>query len=459
MLLLLNFLPISSLALDQIKIDSEIRPLPGMLDDVVVVNSNSPELVLKEGILLSTFPAEGMSHPEAHLNYPLPKRFDVFAHHVAKGSEEDLRTLYLGIILFNPGKEKVKVDILSGASYLSQPDAPFIPLKPLLENKKGDIYAGPGDRVSDEVLRGQKAGELKKSISLLPGKFEMLLNLPIPVRTLTPHLNGRSSLFRLQTNGTLYAASLAMFAPNDERGNERAPTLAEWISILKEGSLCEPRDKSPSPLGASGNVIYGRVAGVAKGSTWSACLSDPTLVYNPKCDAPPKDPSNEPLLPLPEPGSSLSYPISTIENGTFGTKQIQSAPLLARYPDTAYRANGNYGIEYKIKLPLVNTTANNHRLSISLQNPLKNDNDDKSLSFYSSPPERVHFRGTVQLKYKDETGKPNKEYVHLVARQGEEMPPLLELDFKPGNKRTVELNFIYPADATPPQMLLIKTVN
>ena len=82
----------------------EVRPLPGKLDNVPVFNSNSPELVLKEGILLSTFPADGKQVPEAHLNYPFNGRFDVFAHHVAKAEPpEDLRSLHLGIMLHNPG--------------------------------------------------------------------------------------------------------------------------------------------------------------------------------------------------------------------------------------------------------------------------------------------------------------------------------------------------------------------
>ncbi|MFM8007967.1 MAG: DUF3370 family protein, partial [Dolichospermum sp.] len=47
-----------------------VRPLPGQLDSVPVFNSNSPELVLKEGILLSTFPAAGKKVTSAHLNFP-----------------------------------------------------------------------------------------------------------------------------------------------------------------------------------------------------------------------------------------------------------------------------------------------------------------------------------------------------------------------------------------------------
>ncbi|MCC5619499.1 DUF3370 domain-containing protein, partial [Nostoc sp. CHAB 5836] len=105
----------------------EVRPLPGKLDRVPTFNSNSPELVLKEGILLSTFPPEGKKVPRAHLNFPFRGRFDIFAHHVARAEPaENLRSLYLGIILHNPGSESVKVNIWQGASYLSQPDAPFI---------------------------------------------------------------------------------------------------------------------------------------------------------------------------------------------------------------------------------------------------------------------------------------------------------------------------------------------
>lgn len=36
--------------------NQQVRSLPGSLDNVPVFNSNSPELVLREGILLSTFP-------------------------------------------------------------------------------------------------------------------------------------------------------------------------------------------------------------------------------------------------------------------------------------------------------------------------------------------------------------------------------------------------------------------
>jgi hypothetical protein len=80
-----------------------VRPLSGNLNQIPVFNSNSPEVVAEEGILLSTFPPRGMNHPEAHLDYVLEGRFDLFAHHIAKAqSPSDFRSLYLGVLLYNP---------------------------------------------------------------------------------------------------------------------------------------------------------------------------------------------------------------------------------------------------------------------------------------------------------------------------------------------------------------------
>lgn len=425
-------------AREMVKQEADIRPLPGTLDNIPVFNSNSPELIEKEGILLSLFPPEGMSAPEAHLNYPLNGRFDLFSHHITKGSEEDPKTLYLGFLLKNPTEQKIKITVLSGASYLSQPEAPFIKLKPIESNDDGKVFSGPGDRVTNDVLRNRRQSSIKKSVSIAPGKYVLLLNLPIPVRTLTPHLNGRSTLLRLVSSGPVYTAGLAMFAPNDHDGNERAPTVEEWIALLKNASLAGPRDKAPTPPESKDKIIYGRVSGVAKGSNWTGSV--------------------EPELALPEPGSTIAYPICSLDKGRFGTGQVQSAPILVRYPDTAYQANGNYAVQYTIALPLVNAGEDKQRVAISFENPLKEDTDNAHLSYYVPPPERAHFRGTVLLKYKDECGNMHKDYWHIVANQGEELPPLMELTLKPGDRRTVTISFLYPPDATPPQALTIKTL-
>ncbi|MBH8561322.1 DUF3370 domain-containing protein [Nostoc sp. CENA67] len=423
----------------------EVRPLPGQLDGVSTFNSNSPELVLKEGILLSTFPPDGKKVPTAHLNFPFRGRFDIFAHHIARAEPaEDLRSLYLGIILHNPTAESVKVNILQAASYLSQPDAPFIELPTLTQNILGTVFAGPGDRVMSDVLRGRRQNIFPAQIVIPPGQSQMLLNLPIPVKGLTPPLNGRSTLVRLRSNGTVYAASLAMFARTNADGSERAPTLEEWENLLNNGDLSGPRDKTPTPLEETGKPrIYGRVAGVAAGTQWKALLTDN---------------SQTKYLTIPQPGQAFSYALSTLHGGTLGTGQIQSAPMLVRYPDTAYRAHGNYGIQYSLQLPLYNNTPSLQRVAISIQTPLKEDQLGKpGLRFLSTPARQTFFRGSVRVRYKDDQGQPKTQFVHLVQKRGQSGEPLVLLNMKTGDRRLVEVDLLYPPDATPPQVLTVST--
>ncbi|MBE9050067.1 DUF3370 domain-containing protein [Nostocales cyanobacterium LEGE 11386] len=423
----------------------EVRPLPGKLDTVPVFNSNSPELVLKEGILLSTFPADGKKVPEAHLNYPFRGRFDVFAHHVARAEPpEDLRSLHLGIMLHNPGSEPVTVNVLQAASYLSQPDAPFIQLPAWSQNILGNIFAGPGDRATFDVLRGRRQETFPAQIVIPPGQNQMLLNLPIPVKELTPPLNGRSTLMRLRSSGTVYAASMALFARQNADGSERAPTLAEWQNLLETGELSTPRDRVPTPLDETDKPrIYGRVAGVAQGSQWRSFVVD-----SPKAK----------YLTIPQPGQRFSYPLSSLHGGTLGTNQIQSAPMLVRYPDTAYRAHGNYGIQYSIKLPLHNTTQSPQQVSVSVQTPIKEDNLVKQgLRFFTTTAPQVFFRGSVRVRYRDDQGHAKTQFTHLVQRRGQPGEPLVLLNMQPGDRRLVEVDFIYPPDATPPQVLTVST--
>ena len=85
----------------------EVRSLSGQLDEVPVFNSNSPEMVMDEGILLSTFPTVGSAFPRAHLNYGFKGRFDVFSHHISKAANpEQIKSLFQGILLQNPTPER-----------------------------------------------------------------------------------------------------------------------------------------------------------------------------------------------------------------------------------------------------------------------------------------------------------------------------------------------------------------
>jgi Protein of unknown function (DUF3370) len=85
-------------------------------------------------------------------------------------------------------------------------------------------------------------------VTIAPRSYQMLMNLPIPVATLDPPLNGRSTLMRLRSDGRVYLASMALLARKNADGSERAPSLEEWQSLLQTGSLSSVRDRVPTPL-------------------------------------------------------------------------------------------------------------------------------------------------------------------------------------------------------------------
>lgn len=421
----------------------DVRPLPGQLDDIPTFNSNSPERIETEGILLSTFPPDGKRDPSAHLNVPLSGRFDVFAHHIYRAvTPDNLTPLYLGMLLHNPGTQPVRVDVLQAASYLSQPDAPFIALPPAVDNPTGAVFAGPGSRAMNAILRGQRDPQFPPVIEIPPGEMRLLLNLAIPVRELDPPVNGRSTMMRLRSSGPIYAASLALFARQNADGSDRPPTLEEWQSLLASGSVAGPRDRPPSPLDARA-IIYGRVAGVAIGSEWRASLTDGPTV---------------PHLTVPDPGNAISYGLSTLVAGRLGTEQVQTAPMQARYPDTAYQAHGNYGIQYTLSLPLLNASDQPRTVTLAVQTPIKEDTLSRNgLRFFETEQPQTFFRGTVRVRYVDDQRLPRTRYVHLVQRRGQQGTPLVELTLPPGDRRLLEFSFFYPPDATPPQVLTIRT--
>lgn len=459
----------------------DIRPLPGQLDNVPVFNSNSPEMVRSEGILLSTFPPQGKWQPAAHLNYPLEGRFDVFAHHITQSNRAvSTPTLYLGLLAYNPTNHYVTVRFHQAASFLSTPDAPFRNLPAILDNPTGFVFSGPGSRVTNQVLRGVRQTFFPSQVTIPPREARMLANLPLPLPTQFPNAvlnraraefilnadatvgsslplipdpspfgevsssNGRSTLMYLESSGPIYLAQMSMFARLNEQGTERAPTLEEWWAMLHRGQLVTPRDIPPTPPNSSqfGRFFYGRVAGVSQGSQWQATLTD----------------AERTVLHIPAPGRAISYGISTLHRGTLGTGQIQSAPMLVRYPDTAYYAHGNYGVHYSLTLPLINQTRQFQSVVLTLQTPVKQDHRSVTLRFLEPPPPQVFFRGTVRVRFVDDLGQRQERYVHLVQRRGQRGEPLVTLNMRPGEKRDVTVDLLYPPDATPPQVLTVATL-
>lgn len=430
----LALMPVAALpASPEIVQIQEVRPLPGQLDRVPVFNSNSPEVVQSEGILLSTFPGKGKENPKAHLDFAFTGRFDLFTHHIARPASG--RNLYMGVLVTNPTSRPVKILVLQANSYLShQKDAPFIDLPSQVKSPMGRVYSGPGSRVASDVVRRRLQAGLPVKLEIPPGESQMLVNLPMPTAS------GRSTLMRLWSNGKLYMASMAMAA----KQGESAPDVQAWKTLLMKGDVVKPRDLAPTPPEQdSGRFIYGRVAGVSQGSQWQGTLADG---------------SKAPHLTIPQPGQAVSYALNTLQHGTLGTQQIQSAAMLVRYSDTAYRSHGNYGVQYNLKLPLFNNTRQAQTVSLSLQTPLKEDKLKKSgLRFFQKSNGPVFFRGTVRLRYQDEQGKDQIRYVHLVQRRGQQGKPLLTLTIPPGEQHSVEVELLYPADSTPPQVLTIQT--
>lgn len=437
------FLPIiaQTPAVQELFRPQEVRPLPGSLNHVPLFNSNSPELVFTEGILLSTFPPQGMKHPQAHLHYRFQGEFDVFLHHLADsaGANDD-RTFYLGFIVGNPGKRPATVVVRQFASFLTRPDAPFLTLPDLVANPLGWVYSGPGSRLTDFLLRGGRQ-ELE-SLTIPPGATRILLNQPIPTRTVGVTRNARSVVMRLYSNQPVYAASLGLFATVTPDGREEPPSWERWQNILQQGTLAGPRDLAPTPLDAPpGQFRYGRVSGVALGTRWRATLTDP----------------GQNTLAIPTPGGAISYGISLLPRGRMGTGQDQTAAMLVRYPDTAYRTHGNYIVQYNLTLPLINRQSETRRVTLGLESPLKTDMNEGGLRFWQPPARQVFFRGTVRMRYIDDTGLPRVQDAHLVLRRGQKMEPLVTMNIAPGQRRFVQVSLLYPPDASPPQMLTIAT--
>ena len=423
----------------------EIRPLPGKLDTIPTFNSNSPELVETEGILLSTLPPEGKQVPSAHLNYAFNGRFDIFTHHIARAeTAAQARPFYQGLILHNKSDKPVTIDVLQAVSYLGTPDAPFKTLPDMVDNANGNVYSGPGSRTMSDVLRGVRQATFPEKLVIQPGQSQILMNQPIPIER-TPASNGRSTMMRLRSDGAVYVANLMIKAPQASNGTYRAPNLAEWQNLLDKGSLAEPRGPVPTPLDPPREpTVFGRVAGVSEGSQWQTQITD-----NPNIEH----------LSIPQPGKAFSYPLGTLHLSTLSTGQIQSAPMLKRYSDTAYFAHSNYGVEYNLTLPLQNSTSQPQTVTVFVQTPLKDEWGNDNLLFLNPRVEQVFFRGTVKVRYEDDSGQTQTRYVHLVQRRGQRGEPLVTLNLPPGAQREVQVNFIYPPDSTPPQVLTVRTLD
>ena len=98
------------------------------------------------------------------------------------------------------------------------------------------------------------------------------------------------------------------------------------------------------------------------------------------------------------------------------------------------------------------------QVAISIQTPLKQDTWDKGLRFLRELPSQSFFRGTVRVRYQDDQGTAQQRYFHINQRQGQQGEPLAVLKLKSKDDQLVNLDYYYPPDATPPQVLTIQTL-
>ena len=94
-------------------------------------------------------------------------------------------------------------------------------------------------------------------------------------------------------------------------------------------------------------------------------------------------------------------------------------------------------------------------LQLALESPLKGDKPLGGLKFRQGPGGSIWFRGSLEVAGLDgPEAKPlGREGFHLVLRSGQEGPSLGTVTLAPGGQRQLRLRLIYPADATPPQVL------
>ncbi|MGL4498927.1 MAG: DUF3370 family protein [Planktothrix sp.] len=81
-----------------------------------------------------------------------------------------------------------------------------------------------------------------------------------------------------------------------------------------------------------------------------------------------------------------------------------------------------------------------------------------AVKFCQPPWDYPFFRSTVRLRYTDDNGENITRYLHLWHRRGQLLDPLVTLNLAPNEVRSVQVDFLYPPDSVPPQVLTVRTL-
>lgn len=392
----------------------KILPLPGGLDRTPVFNSNHPEIVKGPGIALSSLAGPA----PAHLDRAFEGAFEIFTHHV-NGTGRDL---HQGIVLKNDSPRPVKVTLGPSALKTGFYGA-FFHLPRVLDGAfklfagDRDATSGPGPAVAEAILAGRRQRP-EREIVLEPGEVFML-----DARRLKPWMVA-SSKWELNSDGPVRAAVVFDHANLDAAGA---------AAVLGANQLAKrnPKDLIPTEPGKpTKRFIFGRVAGVQEGARWQGTLADAPGGREVRVGQGPVN---------------LAWPIVTKHGHLLGTGQDQTAPISKRLPDAAYAAHGNYGISYELKLPLRNTGKQTRRVELHLESPKP------------TPGMPLAFSGPVEVTWQDAQGRPQRVVKRLNLRP-ESSGRILSLELPPGAAYDAQVRIVYPGDATPPQILRLRSV-
>jgi hypothetical protein len=99
-------------------------------------------------------------------------------------------------------------------------------------------------------------------------------------------------------------------------------------------------------------------------------------------------------------------------------------------------------------------------VAIALESPDKRGSSNGKLQFKPGNSGPVMFRGPIEITGLDgANGRAmGRRRFHLVLRRGQEGPQLGTVSLAPGESRRVRVRLVYPADATPPQVLTVLPV-
>ena len=387
------------------------------------LNNNHPEIItsLKDGnIAIST-----LSGTPTGLNHSFNGVFRLFSSNQNRTGA----TLMQTVALHNPSDKPVTVTVSAWATTNTSEANYQDPSKradgTAFENletlQRGSTVTpnGPGQYNAARILLGDnELPPQSRKVTIPPGG-----TVTLPSASL-PDGNELITQGHLHSDGPVQVGIVY---------NTNTPTAAQVEKQLQAGSRLgtSHHDKVPTPLGAPGAIIFGRVAGVAETSTYRGVMSN----------------SQDHSRYLVTGPGEQSFAFNTKRSVSLGTdRPNEAARMVARNDNAAYESPLNYGAEFNIGGVFHNATSQPQRVQIFLDSPV--DSNDSRV-----------MRGTFEVKLRtSERASPQTQYVTVSqAQQTRGKTPMLEFTLQPGASAQADLRTIYGANNTGPQVIRVVT--